>query len=459
MSIVVNTSTVPKYKSKVHKDLESSKAHSSSQNVSQLQSPSVETTLLEDMPNLTSRFDVIKKIGSGTFSNVYLTKVKNSKKNEYYATKYIIPTSHPTRIKNELSCLRQLKGKPNIIDVLLTLREGSHVALIMPYVSHQSFSEYFTLMDCKEIRAYMWNLLIAIEAVHSQHVIHRDIKPSNFLYDRKRKKYALVDFGLAQLENEPWKPIERKDSAGSLKRKREFKENDDEGSPSKNTRFSLTNPNRMGLFNTSNNANRETIRTTPGMKSCRLQAFCGYSRYNEVRHKKPVPNPHPAIEASCKCYKKPQVCRICLNRGRENAPRSGTQGFRPPEVLLRCSKQTTAVDMWSCGVILLCIVCGKYPFFKASDDLSALVEIMMLKGTKEVQHVAESYGKSIICSEMKPAVNLQNLAEGFRAQMKFPNSIFDLLDKFLDLNPSSRLTAKSALKHAFFQTPSSTEIK
>ena len=30
--------------------------------------------------------------------------------------------------------------------------------------------------------------------------IFRDIKPSNFLYDRENKKYALVDFGLAQFQ-------------------------------------------------------------------------------------------------------------------------------------------------------------------------------------------------------------------------------------------------------------------
>ena len=34
-------------------------------------------------------------------------------------------------------------------------------------------------------------------------IIHRDIKPSNFLYDRSRRKYALVDFGLAQREEDP----------------------------------------------------------------------------------------------------------------------------------------------------------------------------------------------------------------------------------------------------------------
>ena len=34
-------------------------------------------------------------------------------------------------------------------------------------------------------------------------IIHRDIKPSNFLYDRNKRQYALVDFGLAQREEDP----------------------------------------------------------------------------------------------------------------------------------------------------------------------------------------------------------------------------------------------------------------
>lgn len=33
-------------------------------------------------------------------------------------------------------------------------------------------------------------------------ILHRDIKPSNFLYDRWKKRFMLVDFGLAQYTHE-----------------------------------------------------------------------------------------------------------------------------------------------------------------------------------------------------------------------------------------------------------------
>lgn len=43
----------------------------------------------------------------------------------------------------------------------------------------------------------------------------------------------------------------------------------------------------------------------------------------------------------CGCGGRPSVCSICLGRGAYNAPRAGTQGFRPPEVLLKYTEQTT----------------------------------------------------------------------------------------------------------------------
>jgi len=45
----------------------------------------------------------------GTFSSVYLAEVKNCGRcRQQYALKHLIPTSHPSRIENELRCLRDL---------------------------------------------------------------------------------------------------------------------------------------------------------------------------------------------------------------------------------------------------------------------------------------------------------------------------------------------------------------
>lgn len=49
------------------------------------------------------------------------------------------------------------------------------------------------------------------------------------------------------------------------------------------------------------------------------------------------------LQQGCKCFNKPLVCSICLLRKTQEAPRAGTPGFRPPEVLLKYPNQTTGI--------------------------------------------------------------------------------------------------------------------
>ena len=60
---------------------------------------------------------------------------------------------------------------------------------------------------------------------------------------------------------------------------------------------------------------------------------------------------------------------------RERARRGGTKGFRAPEVLLQVIYQTTAIDIWSAGVILLSMLCSRIPILSYSEDDIALLEI------------------------------------------------------------------------------------
>ena len=70
------------------------------------------------------------------------------------------------------------------------------------------------------------------------------------------------------------------------------------------------------------------------------------------------------------------------------ASRAGTRGFRAPEVLLRVVQQTTSVDIWSAGVILLCLLSRRYPFFNSNTDTEALLEIATIYGKKNMERVA-----------------------------------------------------------------------
>ena len=155
---------------------------------------------------IASSFKLINEIGEGTFSTVYLAKAEGgpSKSNKKeIALKHLTPTSKPGRIMMEVSCMREAAGHPNVIALLAVWRVGGDVVLAMPYVKHCRFVDLVATAELEEVKAYIANLIAALEHIHKLNIIHRDIKPSNFLYDRSRRKYALVDFGLAQRDDDP----------------------------------------------------------------------------------------------------------------------------------------------------------------------------------------------------------------------------------------------------------------
>lgn len=52
----------------------------------------------------------------------------------------------------------------------------------------------------------------------------------------------------------------------------------------------------------------------------------------------------------------------------------------------------SAVDIWAAGVIFLCLLSRRYPFFKAKDDMEALSQIVVLFGSRKIRKMAESIG-------------------------------------------------------------------
>lgn len=198
----------------------------------------------------------------------------------------------------------------------------------------------------------------------------------------------------------------------------------------------------------------------------------------------------------CFCYGRPMVCNICLVKREIQATRAGTPGYRPTEVLLKYPNQTTAVDIWAAGVILISILSGCYPFFKSTDDFTALAEIITVFGDEMVKMTAFELGRHVCISHKKRPLNLRKLCIRLRnrgsnnnmqtiqsmdistnsmeycdncEQMDinclcqhtnfnmdfsndiYPDSVYDLLYKLLAINPFKRITANDALQHPFFK--------
>ncbi|KFB46992.1 hypothetical protein ZHAS_00015003 [Anopheles sinensis] len=126
----------------------------------------------------------------------------------------------------------------------------------------------------------------------------------------------------------------------------------------------------------------------------------------------------PSDLTSCDCSGRPQVCTRCLVKREMHAPRAGTPGYRPPEVLLKHPDQTTAVDIWAAGVIFVSLLSKCYPFFGNTDDMTSLAEIISVFGYERVRQAAASFNKRIVLAEEQQrmeAYSLRRLCQHFRA--------------------------------------------
>ncbi|XP_051713482.1 cell division cycle 7-related protein kinase isoform X1 [Oryctolagus cuniculus] len=524
--------------------------------------------LYEAVPQLGNVFKIKDKIGEGTFSSVYLATAQlQVGPEEKIALKHLIPTSHPIRIAAELQCLTVAGGQDNVMGVKYCFRKNDHVVIAMPYLEHESFLDILNSLSFQEVREYMFNLFRALKRIHQFGIVHRDVKPSNFLYNRRLKKYALVDFGLAQgthdtkIELLKFVQSETQQESCTQNKSHVIMGNKISLSGQAPKELDQRSPTKTSIKRPCTNAQIQIKQGKDGKEgsvglSVQRSVFGerNFNIHSSISHESPpvkLIKPSKSVDVlsrklatkkktistkvmnsgvmrktasscptnlTCDCYATDKVCSICLSRRQQVAPRAGTPGFRAPEVLTKCPNQTTAIDMWSAGVIFLSLLSGRYPFYKASDDLTALAQIMTIRGSRETIQAAKTFGKSILCSKEVPAQDLRKLCERLRGTDsntpkltsdtqgpaspdqtlsektdhkasyliqtpqvqpsgnslhakdsngcarhfdecttnldgwdEVPDEAYDLLDKLLDLNPASRITAEEALLHPFFK--------
>jgi casein kinase II subunit alpha len=148
-----------------------------------------------DFPRVTpDGYEIADWIGTGKYSDVFIGYHKGRK----VALKVLKPV-RPVKYNREARILLNLKGGPNIVELLEIVEEPEthQLTFVFEYaeaVEHglvQTFSEL-------EVAHYFYQLLRALYYCHSNGIMHRDIKPQNILYDRRTRELRLIDWGLAE---------------------------------------------------------------------------------------------------------------------------------------------------------------------------------------------------------------------------------------------------------------------
>ncbi|XP_047342193.1 probable serine/threonine-protein kinase At1g54610 [Impatiens glandulifera] len=122
-----------------------------------------------------------------------------------------------------------------------------------------------------------------------------------------------------------------------------------------------------------------------------------------------------------------------------------TLWYRAPELLLGATDYAVGIDLWSAGCLLAEMFIGK-PILPGRTEVEQLHKIFKLCGTP-----SEEFWKTFKVSttfrpprEYKPSIR-QTFSD-------FPPNVISLLNILLDLDPSFRGSAGSALQNEFFHT-------
>jgi serine/threonine protein kinase len=147
------------------------------------------------------KFKLIKKIGSGSFGDIY--QGQHTVTNEEVAIKLEpTKTKHP-QLLYESKLYKILGGSVGLPNVRYFNTEGDYNVMIMDMLG-PSLEDLFNFCNrkfsLKTVLMLADQLIRRLEFVHNRNFVHRDVKPDNFLMGvgRHRNRVHLIDFGLAK---------------------------------------------------------------------------------------------------------------------------------------------------------------------------------------------------------------------------------------------------------------------
>jgi len=156
---------------------------------------------------LEGRYNIIKKLGEGGMSYVYLGEDISTK--EQYAIKVLSPTlvkdsNAMARLRREAALGMRLEH-PNVCHIVrLGETEDGVVYVVMPFVQGEILSDRNNRkgqLPLAEAVPFVQQIAAGLQVAHALKIIHRDLKPENIMVTKNpdgTEKAVVMDFGLAK---------------------------------------------------------------------------------------------------------------------------------------------------------------------------------------------------------------------------------------------------------------------
>ncbi|WMV35237.1 hypothetical protein MTR67_028622 [Solanum verrucosum] len=148
-------------------------------------------------------FEIIKPISRGAFGRVFLAKKRTT--GDLFAIKVLkkadmIRKNAVESILAERDILISVRN-PFVVRFFYSFTCRENLYLVMEYLNGGDLYSLLRNLGCLDeevVRVYIAEVVLALEYLHSQHVVHRDLKPDNLLiaHDGHIK---LTDFGLSKV--------------------------------------------------------------------------------------------------------------------------------------------------------------------------------------------------------------------------------------------------------------------
>ncbi|ONK77490.1 uncharacterized protein A4U43_C02F7100 [Asparagus officinalis] len=174
----------------------------SDQTPSSSSSSNPSSVLHRKTPKLREHYTVGKKLGKGTYGDVYLCTDKSNGKD--YACKSISKSGkREYRVHlREIEIMHHVSDLSNVVRIRDTYEDSESVHLVMELCEGGELLKW--IMDKgpyseKKAARLIKTIIEVVEGCHSLGVMHRDLKPENFLFVSNDEDAALkaIDFGLS----------------------------------------------------------------------------------------------------------------------------------------------------------------------------------------------------------------------------------------------------------------------